>query len=101
MKTTPVVATAVVVAAASTLVGPSAAFSSSRPNQQGRPEQVGIDDQKDDHPAGQQPSRRDFLGRVSESAVVAAAVATGVTLPGLVEPANAAIKTGAANSFTG
>lgn len=47
-----------------------------------------------------QPSRRDFLERVSDSAVVAAAVVTGANLQS-PEPANAAIKTGAANSFTG
>ena len=104
MKTTPVFATAV--AAASTLVDPSAAFSSRhtapRPSasaaeqkqqQRRQGEEAGANG-SNPIVSAEQSSRRDFLGSVAAAAV------TGAALKG-PEPANAAIKTGAANSFTG
>lgn len=89
---TPSMAAAV---AAATLVDPSTAFSSLQKPTEALAKQP---KQREDV-AALQPSRRAFFDKISKSAGVAAVVGIGI-LP-QPEPANAAIKTGAANSFTG
>jgi hypothetical protein len=119
MKTTSVVA-AMAAASTTTLVDPSVAFSPPRPTTASPQSSAAttiatrtrLREQRADGSVNSNSnndnsvnSRRNFLERLSESAAVAASAVAGMTtgaaLQGLPRPANAAIKTGAANSFTG